>query len=268
MARPPGFRRFFCAMIGVVWVLSGRASLAEPLLLITDVNLSSPGEHLDDDRPGYPVELVKQVLAAMGQDVSLEAFPTSRAWKMVLRGEADGMLAVSRSTEREQVCSFPDEPLTYTRYVLFVRTTDIGTLKFSSFDDLVGHDVAVHEPAPGLFEQPTVSPEMWQFLREHHNMVETNSLEESLRMVAAGHLDYAVVSLIAGKRAIARMGLTGKIEPLLSKDVMQENIYTCFGKARVTPSFVDGFSSALKKFKQTDAFQAIRRKYSLGVLRP
>ena len=147
------------------------------------------------------------------------------------------------------------------RWVLFVRTADVGRLKFSSFDDLVGHDVAVHGPVPGLFEQPTVSPELWKFLREHHNVVETSGNVISFRMLVAGRVDYAVANLTAGMRDITAMGLSGKIEPLLSRSVIEDGFYVCFSKARVSPSLVDAFSHALRQFKQTEEFQAIYQKY-------
>ena len=92
-------------------------------------------------------------------------------------------------------------------------------------------------------------------------MVETADGVESLRMLAAGRVDYAVVSLSSGMGEISEMGLSGKIEPLLSRNVMEENYYVCFTKARVSPAFVDAFSRALKQFKQTEAFQAIYHKY-------
>ncbi len=105
---------------------------------------------------------------------------------MIARGEADGIFSDLRSAERERICAFPEEPLKQERWVFFVRAADVGKLKFSSFDDLAGHDVAVHGPVPGLFEQPTVSPELWKFLREHHNMIETSGGNASFRMLAIG----------------------------------------------------------------------------------
>jgi polar amino acid transport system substrate-binding protein len=60
---------------------------------------------------------------------------------------------------------------------------------------------------------------------------------------------------------IAKMGLSGKIEPLLSRSVTEQGVYVCFTKARVSPALVDAFSRAVKQFKQTEAFQAIYRKY-------
>jgi polar amino acid transport system substrate-binding protein len=264
MARLISFRGHLCAIITVVWALNGRAFSAESLRLITDT-YSGRFEDISDDRsPGVDLETVKQVFAAMGQDVSFEFFPTRRAWMMIARSERDGMTAVLRSSERERICSFPDEPLHEDRSVLFVRTADAGRLKFSSFDDLIGHDVAVNEPKAGLSEHPLLSPELWKFLREHRNMVETNGVLESLRMLAAGRVDYAVASLSLAKRRIATNGLDGKVEPLLSRDVIEEGIYVCFTKARVSPAVVDDFSRALKQFKQTEAYQAIIRKYPCG----
>jgi polar amino acid transport system substrate-binding protein len=261
MARLIGFRRFLRATIAVVWALSGWASPAEPLRLVNDDYLGPSEDIADDKAPGLAVEVLRQVFAGLRQDVSFELFPTKRAWMMVIRGERDGMLATLRTSAGERFCSFPDEPLVQDRWVLFVRTADIGKLKFSSLDDLLGHDVAIREPVPGVPEQPTVSPELWKFLREHHNMVETNGTTVSLRILAAGRVDYALVNLAYGMSEIAKMGLSGKIEPLLSRSVIEQGVYVCFTKARVSPSLVDAFSRALKQFKQTEAFQAIYHKY-------
>jgi len=260
MARLTGFRGFLCVAIAAVWTLDGRAAAADPLRLVTGHML--PFHNLDDDKaPGFSVEVLRQVFVAMDQDASFESFPWDRAWRMAHRGAIDGIATVLRTSDREKICSFPDEPLKYERWVLFVRTADIATLKFSSFNDLVGHDVAVHASVPGVLEQPTVSPELWEFLREHHNMVETPGTTDSLRMLAGGRVDYAVANLTAGGRDLAAMGLSGKIEPLLSRSVIEDGFSVCFIKARVSPSLVEAFSRALKEFKQTEAFQAIFRKY-------
>jgi polar amino acid transport system substrate-binding protein len=261
MARLAGFRRFLCAMAAVVWALGGRASPAEPLRFVNDGYLGPSKDGADGKAPGFGVEVLGQVLAGLGRDVSFELFPTKRAWMMVVRGERDAMLASTRTDEGARFCSFPDEPLVHDRWVLFVRTADIGKLKFLSFDDLVGHDVAVREPVPDASEQPALPPELWKFLQEHHNMVGTNGTNESLRMLSAARVDYAVANLAFGMSEISKMGLSGKIEPLLSRTVKEVGVYVCFAKTRVDPSFVDAFSRALKQFKQTEAYQAIYRKY-------
>jgi polar amino acid transport system substrate-binding protein len=245
--------------IAAVSSLGARASSAESLRLVTDFYSGSS----DDEAPGYPIEVLRQVFAAMGQEFTFERFPTQRVWRLVPRGERDGMFATFRTPEKERVCSFPDEPLDQVRWVFFVRTADIGKLTFSSFDDLIGHDVGANGGVPGVFEQPTLSLELWKFLREHHNLVETRGTVEAFRMLAAGRIDYAVASLPLGTRVLAEMGLSGEIAPLSSRSVMDEGVYVCFSKARVSPSLVHAFSQELKRFKQTETFLTISRKYAV-----
>jgi ABC-type amino acid transport substrate-binding protein len=62
-------------------------------------------------------------------------------------------------------------------------------------------------------------------------------------------------------RLIGSMGLSGKIEPLLSRTLQEDDMYVIFNKQRVSPAFVAGFSHALHQFKRTEAFRAISRKY-------
>ena len=66
-------------------------------------------------------------------------------------------------------------------------------------------------------------------------------------MLAAGHVDYAFENLSTGMQDIAAMGLSGKIEPLMSSGVVQRGIYICFSRARVSPAFIAAFSRALKE---------------------
>jgi polar amino acid transport system substrate-binding protein len=262
MVSSNGFRGLLCTIIAVVWVLDGRAPSAESLRLVTNVYSGHSQNIAEDKAPGFSAEVVQQVFAAMGEDVSLEALPSNRAWMMVLRGEADGEFPALRNGDEGRICSYPDEPLGRTSWNFFIRTTDIGRLKFSSFDDLIGHDVAViGSNLPGLLKEPALSPELWQFLREHHNMVETGDTIESLRMLAAGRVDYAVLNLNFVVRMIPTMGLSGKIEPLLSRSAFDTSYYVCFSKARVSPSLVGGFSWALKQFKRTDGYLAMYHKY-------
>jgi polar amino acid transport system substrate-binding protein len=261
VARLVGFRALLFATTAVIATLGGRVAPAEPLRIVTDPYLGPFKDINIDKSPGFSVEVLRAVFAAMSQDASFEAIPPNRGWMMIVRGERDGVYAGLRTSERAQICSFPDEPLAQERWVMFVRTADVAKLKFSSFDDLIGHDVAVRGSLPGVFKQPAVSPELSKFLLEHHNMVETNGIDEALRMLAAGHVDYVVANLSFGMNAVARMGFSGQIEPLLSRSAFEEGGYVCFTKGRVSPELVDAFSRALKQFKQTEAFRAIYRKY-------
>jgi polar amino acid transport system substrate-binding protein len=249
MTRSAGFKCILCVAIGVVGALSGRASSAEPLRFAT----------LDRAVPAGD-EIVKQVLATMGRDVIFEPFPYRRAWLMIVRGERDGLTDLFRTSERERFCTYADEPYYQSKLVLWVRTADAGKLKFSSFGDLIGHGVAVGGSLI-TSEDRESTRELSKFLREHHNEVQTRGIPYSLRMLAAGRVDYAIASLVSGRFQSTKMGLSERIEPILSPIVATEGSYVCFAKTRVSPSFVDEFSRAQREFKKTEAYQVILRKY-------
>jgi polar amino acid transport system substrate-binding protein len=255
MARLTGgrFRGFLGMAFAAACALGAPASAAAPLRLVTDQLL--PFEDLSDAQaPGFSTEVLRQVFAAMGQEASFEEFPWTRALRLVFRGERDALFTALRDEERARFCYFPSEPLLREKWVFFVRAADAGRLKFSSFDDLVGHDIAVLRGA-------AVSPEFWDFVRQHRNFSETGSGEANFRMLETGRVDYAVLAYSQGMRLIDSMGLSGKVEPLLSRSLKEDDMYVIFSKERVSPAFVDAFSLALGQFKQTEAFRAIFRKY-------
>jgi polar amino acid transport system substrate-binding protein len=247
------FRAFLGAAFAAAWALGGSASTAAPLQLVTDQLI--PFENLSDaEAPGFSTEVLKNVFAAMGQEASFEEFPWTRAQELVFRGERDALFTALRNDERARFCYFPDEPLLREKWVFFVRAADAGRLKFSSFDDLVGHDIAV-------LRGSAYSPEFWNFVRQHRNFTETGSGEANFRMLEAGRVDYVVLAFDQGMRLIASLGLYGKVQPLLSRSLKEDDMYVIFSKQRVSPAFVDAFSDALHQFKQTEAFGAIHRKY-------
>jgi len=255
MARLIGgwFRGFLGVAIAAAWALGGPASTAAPLQLVTDQLL--PFENLSDaEAPGFSTEVLKHVFAAIGQEASFEEFPWARAAGLVFRGERDAIFTAFRNDERARFCHFPNEPLARDKWVFFVRAADAGRLKFSSFDDLVGHDIAVLRGA-------SISPEFWNFVRQHQNFAETASDEANFRMLEAGRVDYVVASFANGMRLIGSLGLDGKVQPLLSRSLKEDDMYVIFSKERVSPAFVDSFSNALHQFKQSEAFRAIYLKY-------
>ncbi|OSI23743.1 substrate-binding periplasmic protein [Bradyrhizobium canariense] len=253
MARSTKNSNFLCSMVTLASAISAPAFSAEPLRFFSDVDLG-----YGQSGGMYP-DVVRQVLATMGRDVSLEYYPTNRVWAMLARGESDGILNVYRARERESLCAFPNEPTQLQRVVLFVRTADVGKLKFSTFDDLVGHDISVPVTTLAILKQPDVPTELSGFLSAHDHMIPTHGSIDSLRMLEAGRVDYAAISLALGLR-YKRVN-SAMIEPLLTRSLAEGGVYVCFSKQRIDPGFVEDFSRALKTFKATEAYQAIRRKY-------
>ena len=229
------------------------AGMAAPLRLVTDQWV--PYENLSDaEAPGFSTEVLRGVFASMRQEVSFEEYPWARAAQMVFRGEREGIFTAFYNEERARYCHFPREPLARDKWLLFVRAADVGRLRFASFDDLLGHDIAVLRGA-------SISPDFWDFARRHQRIVETASDEANFRMLEAGRVDYVVASFVNGTRLIGSLGFEDKIAPLLSRSLKEDDLYVIFSKQRVSPEFVAQFSDALRRFKQTPAFRTIYRKY-------
>ena len=255
MAKPARgrLRSFVGVAFAASLCLCGARSIAAPMQIVADQWI--PYENLADaEAPGFSAEVVKHVFAMVGQEVTFEWMPWARAAEMVFRGDRDAIITAFYNEERARYCYFPTEPLARDKWIFFVRSADAGKLTFSSFDDLVGHEIAAVRGA-------SISAEFWDFVRQHRNIAETTNDEASFRMLEAGRVDYAVASLVNGARLVATLGLDGKVEPLTSRSIKEDNLYIIFSKRRVSRDFVDKFSDALRQFKQTEAFRAIYRKY-------
>jgi polar amino acid transport system substrate-binding protein len=259
MARLTGLRGL-CIAIAAAWALGGQASAA-PLQLVTEQD-SYPVRSLPDaGGPSFTNEVLRRVFATIGHEASFENLPWSRALMMVFRGERDAVYPAMYTNERARFCYFPEEPLVASKWVFFVRAADAQRLRFSSFDDLVGRDIAMRGAFLGVLRDTAVSPELANFVRQHRNFIETDTAEAAFRMLEAGRVDYAVTTFNTGMRLIGLMGLYGKVEPLSSRSLNEAGMYIIFSKARVSPSFVNAFSHALNQFKQTEEFREIYRTF-------
>src|SRR5262249_14333837 len=133
--------------------------------------------------------------------------------------------------------------------MFFVRAADAGRLNFSSLDDLVGLAIAVLRGA-------SISPEFWAFARQQRTIRETASDEVNMRMLEAGRVDYVAASFVNGMRLIQSLGLEGKVTPLRSRSLKEDDMCVIFSKQRVSPAFVENFSEALRRVQQTEAVPA------------
>lgn len=251
-------------VLGMAWAVTaahaGQPAVAAPLRLVTDEWI--PYENLSNaEAPGFSTEILKAVFASMNQEVSFEELPWARAARLVFRGEREGLFTAFYDEERARYCHFPREALARDKWIFFVRTADSGRLKFGSFNDLVGHEIAVLRGA-------SISPEFWAFARQQRTVRETASDEVNFRMLEAGRVDYVVASFVNGMRLIASLGLEGRVAPLAAPSLKEDDLYVIFSKERVSPAFVETFSEALRRFKQTEPFRAIHRKYFPAVTLP
>lgn len=202
---------------------------------------------------GYAIEVLSKVFESMGTSYVVKAYPWAKSESMALTGKADAVFCASRKAKREAACHYPSEELFNSTYAFFVRAQDKDTLKYDSFDDLKGHKI-------GVTRAYSYTEEFLAFIKANKNYSEANSDKLNLRKLAHGKIDYFPGEVGNVTMLLKEEGLTGKIVPL-QKPLTQKPYFIIFNKKKVDKAFVDKFSGALAKFKETSAFKEISSKY-------
>ena len=241
------------AVIIFLIVLSAVTVSAKTLTISTDNWV--PYENIGDkDAPGFSTEVVRYVLKTMNTEASIREFPWARALENVYKGKTDALFSAFFDYERSQNCYFPNEPLTVAKYVLFIQSQDAEKLKFDSYDDLKSKRI-------GLLRGASYPDEFKKFVKSNCKYEEITDDKQNFLKLTAGRLDYIVAEHGNGIFLIKELELVGKVTPLLSKPVREDNIYIIFSKRTVSPEYVKRFSEALKEFKSTGKYVEIYRKY-------
>lgn len=209
----------------------------------------------ENELTGYSVEIVQHVFQQMGIEISsLEIFPWARAEWMVFNGELDALFSVTKSQEREDACFFPSEALIQSDWVLFIRKSDVGQLKFDTFDDLKGKQV-------GVVREHAYTPEFWDFLKRENNYQDVTADAQNFRKLAANRVDYIASEYAVGMSLLNELGLTDQIVALTEHPLKSAGLFIMFSKKTVQAETVAQFSEVLRQFKTTPAYQEIAAKY-------
>lgn len=207
----------------------------------------------DGEIVGHSIEILDAVFAEMGVKTEMSQYPWARAMKLTFSGKADALFHASKQEDRMVYCYYPEEYLSNSRYVLFIRKADAGKLKFDSRDDLQGHKV-------GVTQGYSYTKEFLEFLQQHDLIEESPADENNFRMLAKGRIDYFPADVLNGIFTIKNLGLHDQLM-YIDKPVFEKPYFIIFNKQNVPKAFVDTFSETLTRFKQTGRFQEIEEKY-------
>ncbi len=202
---------------------------------------------------GFSVELISKVLDGMGKSYKIQVFPWKRGTAMVFDGKLDALFSASHKVEREEKCYYPTENILMSRYVFFIRKSNMDTLKYNSFEDLLGHKV-------GVSSGYSYNEDFWNFVKTNQIYDEGNSDTVNFKKLARGRIDYFPCELGNGISLIKELGLTNDIT-YLSKTLIQKPYYIIFSKKTVKEEFVKKYSEALHKFKQTEDYKRLYNSY-------
>jgi polar amino acid transport system substrate-binding protein len=242
------------AAIGCAGLQASANAYGDDVLRVA-TDLWLPYENISNEQaPGFSTEVIANVLSEMGVKGKTRELPWARALKEVFEGRSDALYSAFWSKEREQYCLYPEEPLATEKWVFFVRTTEVDRLSFSSYDELKNRQI-------GVLRGASITEEFWSFLKDNENFHEVPTDETNLTKLVRGRLDYVVTSYSNGIMLAKEMGLSDQIQPLPSPIIKEDDLHIIFSKKTVEPAFVGRFSTALRKFKKTNAYREIHERY-------
>jgi len=205
---------------------------------------------------GFSTEVLQAVLKYMQVDIigDIRAYPFARLNSYILKGAIDAAYSLSSNEIRRQSCYFPTESLVKSQWVLFIRKKNEATLTFTSLDDLKGKTI-------GVVRAYAYTSGFWEFLETEQNFEVVTNDTQNFMMLSAGRVDFIIAEYGNASTIVHKLGLRDQIIPLLDHPIYTTELYVIFNKQTVQQQFVEDFSSTLKVFKTTLAYENIYQKY-------
>ncbi len=219
-----------------------------PLVIVTD-----PYEPFvfpsDAELKGLDYDVTAAVFHMLQIPVEITFYPFSRCLYMMRNQEADALIDLVRTEERNTYMVFPEEPLSDSSLIIFYHKGNrpqietLDDLKFYQFGAQVGSEYP-QELAKVLV-----------------NREDVRSMEQNFHKLIFDRIDIMVENRIVGRYIASKMGISDQIEVLELPKSFPTQYYLGFAKKEGHDHLAVQFSQTLVQFKQTQAYHDILVKY-------
>ncbi|EIK98583.1 hypothetical protein PMM47T1_01055 [Pseudomonas sp. M47T1] len=199
---------------------------------------------------GIDYEVTAKVFERLGVDIQWQFLPWKRCLAMLEQGEADGVLDIFRTPEREATLLYPDEPLSDVQFVLFQAANKPHDV--TSLADLQGLTVGTSAG----YNYGDAFMQASEFQREA-----AASQEANFGKLIRHRVDLIITDLRVGNFTLQAMGLEGQVSalPLV---VSRERQYLAVRRGAGMDQLALRFSVELRRFKREPAYAQLMARYS------
>lgn len=199
---------------------------------------------------GIDYQVTAEVFERLGVEVDWQLLPWKRCLDMIEKGQADGVLDIFQTAERDNQLYYPSEPLSDVEFVLFQATARSHPI--ASLDDLKGLTVGI---SPG-YTYPLAFRESAAFRREAAPTHEANFGKLDL-----GRIDLLITDRRVGRYLIKHLGLQGRISelPLV---IDRQSQYLAVRKNVGMDLLAQRFAAELRRFKREPAYAELSARYA------
>ena len=232
-------------------LLGPLCALADPVLRIVSEPWP-PYVSGQPELPGFDVEVSEAVLQQLGYEMELVLLPWRRALNEVTTGQADALLDAFDSPERRTELHFPEEPLSFSTSYLYCN--NCARQRAPSLAELNGAVVAVnrgYQYSDAFDSAPFI------------DRIPVDTFEQGFRLLQRGRVDYYAVNSRVASFTLQHWP-NHTIKALAPPLVPAEPAYLVFADKAGYPELAQRFSTQLRHFKHSPAYDAILRRYGVS----
>ena len=201
---------------------------------------------------GFVIETVKGAAQLLDTKISYKQYPWSRCIYMMKNGQADAMINLFKTEEREAFMHFSETVLGYETNSLFTLTAS-DLLYSGDLETLIPHKMGtIRNYSYGKQFDAAEFPLKYQFDTEKDLI--NGLINNRCSIIVGNRLTIQIL--------YKKMRLENKIKPL-SPDISKDPLYIGFSKKRDHEALSKSFSEKLKQFKVTTKYKSMMQKYSL-----
>lgn len=194
----------------------------------------------DDGTQGRDWEIVKHILSEMGYELKVTFLPWKRCLAKVKNLEADLVIAVGKTEEREKEMFFSSEFVSICDWTFFFRKeTEFSYKNIYSLEHMtVGTILGYHYG----YEFNT---------NKNITRFDVLSTEQNLRMLVNNRVDLVIEDRNVGLKVIRELGLQDEITYTKHPIATSSPLYVAFSKKEGHHQLTEEFSRRLKEYKRS-----------------
>lgn len=200
---------------------------------------------------GLDYEAATVVLQRLGIEATWQLLPWKRCLLALEQGQADAILDIFHTPERDATILFPSEPMSRIELVLFYNKAH--PYPFKTLDDLQGLKIGV---SAGYWYANRQFRESPLFTREP-----APSHEASFGKLLRNRVDMLVNDRLSGRYLLAQMGLEQQLDhhpTVISRD----SLYLGIRRNAGLDDLAERFAQELKRFKREPAYATLLERYA------
>ena len=246
-------KRIIYYFISCLFLLSQQALASELTVLRGNEDYPPDEMHIDGKLTGFHIELIQNTADSISLPVKFESIPWKRAIQMLKNGERDALSYVSKNAAREKYALFlTDNILSETDYHFVINKSRNAEIIFNGNPkDLSSYTIGIQR---GYVYSEEFDASIFK------NTVYFNSVKQMTSLISTNRIDLGI--LASEEYRSQKDHEKFKDIKVLSPAFTTASSYLAFSNKNNINKKAEIFANAMRAYKKTDAYQALKRKYN------